>query len=410
MMDPVPHFSTFGKDYTRRSKDTDLFEQLFAHILGQCMDAGLVDTSQIFVDATHVKACANGKKMKEQAVHDEVLWYEDELKEEISQDRERHGKKPLKDSDRDDPPSSGSAGGDSGRTRKCSTTDPESGWFRKGEHKHVFTYAMQTACDRNGWILGYTVHPGDEHDSRTFKPLYDKIKGYAPEMVIMDAGYRTPAIAHGLLTDGILPLLPYKRPMTKEGFFKEYEYVYDEYYDCYICPEGQVLTYCTTDREGYREYKSCGTHCARCPSLGRCTHSKSHVKTVTRHVWEEYMETVEDIRHTRGNREVYARLLALPLEAGIGVGGALQKRRQVVGSSSTPFTSSHFLMSDILLLLPQKWQVVLLCVLPLSALLVVRGGCPRTAWGCGRSRTAPARNAPEHSPPGTAGKAPGAYL
>ena len=146
--------------------------------------------------------------------------------------------------------------------------------------------------------------------------------------------------------------------MTKDGFFKEYEYVYDEYYDCYICPEGQVLTYCTTDREGYREYKSSGTHCARCPSLGRCTHSKSHVKTVTRHVWEEYMETVEDIRHTRGNKEVYARLLALPL--------------------------------------------------PLSALLVVRGGCPRTAWGCGRSRTAPARNAPEHSPPGNAGKVPGA--
>ena len=304
MMDPVPHFSTFGKDYTRRSKDTDLFEQLFAHILGQCMDAGLVDTSQIFVDATHVKACANGKKMEEQAAHEQALWYEDELKREIAQDRERHEKKPLKDKDRNDPPSGGSAGGDSGRTRKYSTTDPESGWFRKGEHKHVFAYAMQTACDRNGWILGYTVHPGNEHDSRTFKPLYDKIRGYAPEMVIMDAGYRTPAIAHELLTDGILPLLPYKRPMTKEGFFKEYEYVYDEYYDCYICPEGQVLTYCTTDREGYRGYKSSVTHCARCPSLGRCTHSKSHVKTVTRHVWEEYMETVEDIRHTRGNREI----------------------------------------------------------------------------------------------------------
>ena len=73
MMDPVPHFSTFGKNYTRRFKDTDLFGQIFSHILGQCMGAGLVDTSQIFVDATHVKACANGKKIKEQAVHDEAL-------------------------------------------------------------------------------------------------------------------------------------------------------------------------------------------------------------------------------------------------------------------------------------------------------------------------------------------------
>ena len=307
MMDPVPHFSTFGKNYTRRFKDTDLFEQIFSHVLGQCMQAGLIDTSHIFVDATHVKACANSKKMRGQTVQEEALWYEEELKKEIAQDREHHGKKPLKDKDRNDPPSGGSADGDRAKTRKCSTTDPESGWFRKGEHKHVFAYAVETACDKNGWILGYTVHPGNEHDSRTFKPLYDKIKGYAPEMVIMDAGYRTPAIAHELLTDGVLPLLPYKRPMTKDSFFKKYEYVYDEYYDCYICPEDHILTYRTTDRAGYREYKSCGTHCAHCPSLERCTHSKGHVKTVTRHVWEGHMEIVEDIRHTRGNKDIYAR-------------------------------------------------------------------------------------------------------
>ena len=74
-----------------------------------------------------------------------------------------------------------------------------------------------------------------------------------------------------------------------------------------MCPEDHVLTYRTTDREGYREYKSRGTHCAHCPSLGECTHSKSHVKTVTRHVWEKDMEMVEVIRHTRGNKEIYAR-------------------------------------------------------------------------------------------------------
>ena len=32
MYDDVPHFSTFGKNYTRRFKDTDLFEQIFSHI------------------------------------------------------------------------------------------------------------------------------------------------------------------------------------------------------------------------------------------------------------------------------------------------------------------------------------------------------------------------------------------
>ena len=31
--DKVPHFSTFGKNYERRFKDTDLFEQIFYRIL-----------------------------------------------------------------------------------------------------------------------------------------------------------------------------------------------------------------------------------------------------------------------------------------------------------------------------------------------------------------------------------------
>lgn len=223
----------------------------------------------------------------------------------------------MKDNDKNDSPPPTASGGESfadetesqipegAKTQKCSTSDPESGWFRKGEHKHVFAYAVETACDKHGWILGYTVHPGNEHDSRTFPLLYEKIKDFKPDMMIMDAGYKTPAIAHLLLEDGIQPLFPYKRPMTKEGFFKKYEYAYDEYYDCYVCPGNQVLKYSTTNRDGYREYKSCGLFCSSCPYLHQCTESKDHVKVITRHVWEEYMEKAEDIRHTIGNKEIY---------------------------------------------------------------------------------------------------------
>ena len=276
-----------------------------------------MDTEHIFVDSTHVKACANSKKMRKRVAHEQALWYEQELKEEIQKDRAAHGKKPLKDNDKNDSPPPTASGGESfadetesqipegAKTQKCSTSDPESGWFRKGEHKHVFAYAVETACDKHGWILGYTVHPGNEHDSRTFPLLYEKIKDFKPDMMIMDAGYKTPAIAHLLLEDGIQPLFPYKRPMTKEGFFKKYEYAYDEYYDCYVCPGNQVLKYSTTNRDGYREYKSCGLFCSSCPYLHQCTESKDHVKVITRHVWEEYMEKAEDIRHTIGNKEIY---------------------------------------------------------------------------------------------------------
>lgn len=310
MLDPVPHFSTFGKNYTRRFKDTDLFEQIFSHILEQCMKFHLIDTSVIFIDSTHVKACANSKKMRNRVAHQEALWFEEELKKEIDEDRKNHSKKPLKDKDDDNIPPSSDGGGSAKETpkekeQKCSTTDPDSGWFHKGEHKQVFAYGVQTACDSNGWILGYTVHPGNQHDSRTFIDIYNKILKFYPEKLGMDSGYRTPAIAHRTIEDGIQPLFPYKRPQTKEGFFKKYEYAYDEYYDCYICPENKILSYSTTNRDGYREYKSNCNDCVSCPSRHQCTESKDCVKVVTRHVWEHYIEMCEDIRHTIGNKEIY---------------------------------------------------------------------------------------------------------
>ena len=99
MLDPVPHFSTFGKNYTRRFKDTDLFEQIFSKILEDCMKYKLVNTDQIFVDATHIKACANSKKMRKRIAREQALWYEEELNKEIEKDRLAHGKRPLKKKD-----------------------------------------------------------------------------------------------------------------------------------------------------------------------------------------------------------------------------------------------------------------------------------------------------------------------
>lgn len=251
--------------------------------------------------------------MRKRIAHQEALWFEDTLKKEINEDRKNHGKKPLKDKDDDDiPPSTGGGSGleeaeipEGVPTKKSSITDPESGWFRKGEHKHVFAYGVQTACDKHGWILGYSVHPGNEHDSRTFKTLYDKLIKYHPEMLVMDAGYRYPFIAHQLITDNIRPLFAYKRPMTKNGFFKKYEYVYDEYHDCYICPEIKILSYKTTNRDGYKEYKSNCMDYIGCPSLSQCTASKTHEKVILRHIWEEYMELSEDIRCNPENQKIY---------------------------------------------------------------------------------------------------------
>lgn len=299
LTEAVPHFSTFGKNYKRRFEGSDLFEQIFANILQQCIAQKLVDSSTIFVDATQIKANANKKKTVKVLAEKTALFYEQELRKEINEDRIAHGKEPFNEKDDDDP----KAGK---KEIDQSTTDPDSGMFHKGEHKKDLAYITQTACDRHGWILSYDVHSGNEHDSRTFKPLYDKLTAFHPDLLVMDAGYKTPAIARQLLNDNVLPLFPYTRPRGKKTLFRKKDFVYDEYYDCYLCPEHHILAYSTTNRDGYREYKSRNYLCKNCSQLAQCTESSNQTKVVIQHIWEEYMEQCEDIRHTLGMKEVYA--------------------------------------------------------------------------------------------------------
>lgn len=157
--------------------------------------------------------------------------------------------------------------------------------------------------------MGFVVEPGNVHDSTSFPKLYKLLKEKYKNIqkIVVDAGYKIPAIAKLILEDGKVPVMPYKRPMTKKGFFKKQEYVYDEYYDCYLCPQNQILKYSTTNRDGYREYKSNRNICQNCPDRKQCTESKNATKLVTRHIWEDYLEMAEDIRHSEGMRELYSK-------------------------------------------------------------------------------------------------------
>lgn len=96
IQDSVPHFSTFGKNYSRRFKGTDIFEQIFYGILAQCIEAHLVDTSEIFIDGTHIKAHANNKKYESKEITEDTLFYVKSLQKEVEIDREKQLKKPLK--------------------------------------------------------------------------------------------------------------------------------------------------------------------------------------------------------------------------------------------------------------------------------------------------------------------------
>ena len=256
----------------------------------------------VFVDGTHIKANANMHKAVKNAIPKAAREYEKQLMEEINADREEHGKKPFDGDDQN-----GSEKTVEEKIVTESTTDPESGVFHKGEHKKCFAYEAHTACDRYGYVMDVEVTAGNVHDSVAFPKLYRKLLNRFPdiEKVVADAGYKIPYIAKLIIDSGRIPVFPYKRPMGKDGFFRPGEYIYDEYYDCILCPENHVLSYSTTNRDGYREYKSKPYICENCPSRKQCTNSRACQKVVTRHIWEDYMEWVEDYRHTPEYKELY---------------------------------------------------------------------------------------------------------
>ena len=166
MHEEIPHFSTFGKNYSRRFKDTDLFEKIFSKILSEVAANGFLDTESLFIDGTHIKASANSHKYQNEVIRKEARSYEKELQEEIKRDRQEHGKKPLKEKEKEPEMI----------TQKISTTDPDSGWFHKGEHKQVFAYAANTCCDKNNYILDFEVTAGNVHDSVSFWHLYRRLR------------------------------------------------------------------------------------------------------------------------------------------------------------------------------------------------------------------------------------------
>lgn len=291
----TPHFSTLSYNFKHRYTP-ETVEKIFYWILDEINNAGYLSPEAVFVDGTHIKANANIKKVVKREIPKAAKIYEEQLLKEINEDREEHGKKPF---DGPKPPEK--------KIVNESTTDPDSGVFHKGEHKKCLAYTAQTACDEHGYVVDVTVNPGNVHDSVAFDGLYDRMTEKHPEIkaVVMDAGFKTPWICKKVFDDNRVPVLPYKRPMGKAGFFRPYSYVLDEFYDCVICPENHILNYATTNREGYREFKSKGYSCALCPSIEHCTESAKHEKLVTKHIWEEYVERSEDIRHTPKYKALY---------------------------------------------------------------------------------------------------------
>ena len=304
LLDNIPHFATVSYAFCQRFPD-ELTSEIFEHILNKALNNRMLDTSAIFIDGTHIKASANKKKFQKEQVAKAAKVYSRQLRREVNEEREKLGKKPIED---DDDENQGGGGSLETAEKTVSTTDPDCGMFAKGEHERQFAYEAHTACDRRGFVLGVEVTAGNVHDSVAWDKIYDNVTSkFDVQFVAMDAGYKTPWIAKKTLDDGKIPVLPYTRYKGSKEGYRPCDYKYDPAKDVLICPHGQELRHTTTDREGKRVYRSTPKHCVNCPSKACCKANEKGQKVLTTHIWQEYLDIVEDIRKTDLGKRIYAR-------------------------------------------------------------------------------------------------------
>lgn len=278
----TPHFSTFSKNYERRFKDSDIFEEIFVEIVNQAIQYNLVDGTTFYTDSTHKKANANKNKYTDEIINtikERRKW----LEEEINEERIKQGRKPFEYKDEIEE-----------KHIKVSKTDPESGYYHRDNKEKGFMYLdHRTVDDKCDIIVDAYITQGNIHDSVPFIDRCEYIKykfGFDIKKYGVDAGYLTLDIKKYFIENNIFGVFGYRRYGTKETRAEKKKYDYVKELDIYYEKEtGEVLEYKgLIDRNGYKKYENTDKR-----------------KVVRRHIHEEWNEIFRENKLSKEGKDLY---------------------------------------------------------------------------------------------------------
>lgn len=301
LTDPVPDHSTISWNRTNRFKGTHVFQEIFDEVVRLAIDHRMVAGRVLITDSTHIQANANKNKYTMQVVTETPQEYLMELEQSVNEKREAHGKKPL-------PPAREEL---SEKTSKVSTTDPESGYMRRKNKPEGFFYLDHRTVDHKyNIITDAFVTAGNVNDATVYLERLNRqldTFGFREkiEAVALDSGYMTPHICKKTSDLNIFTVIAERSAPTADGTLPKHHFTYDKERDVYICPTGNALTYATTNRVGYSEYRSNPTQCIQCPLRDRCTTRQIKQRTIQRHVWEDFKEQVTQNRRSEIGAAIY---------------------------------------------------------------------------------------------------------
>ena len=291
----TPHFSTFSKNYERRFKGTDVFENIFIKIVKQAQEYGMLN-DEFFMDSTHRKANANKNKYEDQLV-EQIKKRKLDLEEEINEERKRIGKKTFEFKDEIEK-----------KHIKVSKTDPESGYYHRDNKEKGFMYLEhRTVNGKCNIITDAYVTKGNLHDLVvcTERLEYQKNKlNLNVSKVGLDSGYDTYEIKKYFEDNKIFGVIQYRGYSQGNTEIRKWQFNYHKEEDVYICPKmGIVLPYKNIDKNGYKKYYD-RKQCEGCPYQEKCC-GKSKFRTIRRLICEEVNEKARERRLSPEGKDLF---------------------------------------------------------------------------------------------------------
>src|SRR6266705_566809 len=268
----VPDHSVLSKARARWGKE--VFESLFIRTVAQCVEAGLVDGSKIYVDSSLVDADASKES---------VIKGTPELIAALKR-AYRATESKLEDTTT---PESYEAVND----RLMSRSDPDAAAVRRGGGDSRPRYHHHRAVDdQKGVITAVETTPGSIPENKKLLGLieqHEKNTGSKVEVAIADHKYGTQenyvACAERGTASHMGDATAKQNHVRSQGIFPESAFRYDPVKDIYRCPAGESLKPRRLHwAKRTMEYKAPQRVCAGCLLRAHCTRA-SNGRTLKRH-------------------------------------------------------------------------------------------------------------------------------
>src|SRR5258707_380483 len=279
----IPHHSTFSKNQHGRFQESRLFEELFAQIVLQCMEVGLVQGKHLSVDGSFVEANA----AKESRIPREQLAEAAQVNQTVRQY--------LVELEQQNP-----AEAPAHQQGQVSTTDPDATYATKGGTPARLGYYDNYLVDNHSCVIVGVQATAARMSQETVAAQdmltrFAQWQGREPASVAADATYGNGEFLQWLMERGITPYMrtPDSALRKNSPLYGPERFTYLPESNSYLCPAGQQLNYVGLNVRNRTDiYIGTRKRCGACSQKAQST--KAPLRDLTIHMHEPARQRTRD--------------------------------------------------------------------------------------------------------------------